>query len=453
VKALRSLLIASLLTVATSASAQDPNPWKFEFHGFVVGSLFMQDQAFLSGQGSGILNAAPVPANHVPRPGVSTDKSGTFVGGDFRQTRPIFVISGPEAFGAKPKAHFEFDLFGNTNAGGNGYQSPNVRMRQAYGELKWGNTTFDAGQHSAHLLLALIPTSVAHITNPVTLVGGGLIGNRSLGFRVFHTLPMDAWKLELGAEISQGHWNDALSGTGCGLSANTSPSEPGCAFPQNSPTGLSLAWASSMPEVVVRAKADGKSGNFAWMGWLAGYYESVNLKGFGNTNAPAGVTLQGGGVKKAIDAYAVTAGGKFDFMPVTLVVQAHTGRGTAPILGSMGQYGDIGELGYWAQLGFYATPQISLWALYAGSALDKKDLQKWANPTGAVLTESGATATSLRKDNQIISGMLRFMDGGYAVALEYTTITTKYLLGNLATDNGTKSSSGYQVVLSGGYFF
>lgn len=167
-KALRSILTASLLAlalVAVNASAQE-GP-KFEFHGFVVGSMYIQDQTFLTGQGNGILIAAPVPANKLPRPGSTTDKSGTFLGGDVRQTRPIFVLTGPQAFGATPKAHLEFDLFGNANAGALGYESANLRLRQAFGELKWGNTTFDAGQHSAQILLAQIPASLAHITNPV----------------------------------------------------------------------------------------------------------------------------------------------------------------------------------------------------------------------------------------------------------------------------------------------
>jgi hypothetical protein len=436
VKALRSLLLGSVLALAlastTARSAE--SPFKFEFHGFVVGTLYMQDEVFLTGQGSGLLMAAPAPANNLPRPGVATDKKSTFVGGDARQLRPIFVVTGPDAFGAKAKAHLEFDLFGNPNAGALGYESPNVRLRQAFGELKWGNTSLDAGQHSAQLLLAMIPTSLAHITNPVTF-GAGLLGWRTIGFRVLHAMPMEGFKLELGAELSHGKWADASA---AGV------------FPLNAPNGISLAWASSMPQIVGRVKADGKADDLTWMGWVAGSYEAINLKGFGNTVAPNGVTLQDGTNKKDIASWAVTAGGKFDYMPVTLALQFYTGRGTAPIAGTTLQFGDIADMGGWAQLGFFATKQISLWAIGGYSAADKKDLQNWLNPAGANLS---IAATTIRKDNTMLGGMARYADGGYQFAVEFYNYSTTYLTGNIANGGGEKGSSAYQVLVSGGYFF
>lgn len=428
---LSSLLVLGVTTAAVPARAADESPFKLEFHGFVVGSLYMQNQTFLTGQGSGLLMAAPIPSLELPIPGSATSKSGTFLGGDVRQTRPIFVITGPEALGAKPKAHFEFDLFGNQNAGALGYESPNVRLRQAYGELKWGNTTFDAGQHSAQILLGHIPTTVAHITNPVTF-GAGLLGWRTIGFRVFHGIPLDGLKLELAAELSHGKWAD------------------GAGFPGNAPNQISLAWSSNMPQVVGRVKAEGKSGDLSWAGWLAGSFEKVNLKGFGNSVAPNGVTLQDGSVKTSISSYAGVLGGRFAYYPVALNFQLYTGRGTAPMAGSMLQFGDIGDFGYWAEVGVNATKQFSLWGIVGGSSVDKEDLQNWANLGGANLTIAN---TTLRSNNQLFGGMLRYMDGGYALAAEFYTYTTKYLLGNLAAPGGTESTSAYQFLISGGYFF
>jgi hypothetical protein len=452
VKALRSLLLGSVLALAlastTARSAE--SPYKFEFHGFVVGSLYLQNQTFLTGQGSGLLMAAPTPGNHVPRPGVATDKEGTFLGGDIRQLRPIFVISGPDAFGAKAKAHFEFDLFGNANAGALGYESPNVRLRQAFGELKWGNTSLDAGQHSAQLLLAMIPTSVAHITNPVTF-GAGLIGWRTIGFRVLHAVPdiFEGWKLELGAELSHGKWNDAAAGV---------------AMPGNTPQTISLAWAPSTPQVVGRLKLDGKAGGVTTMVWVAGSFEAVDLKGFGSTVAPNGITLQDpdgagpqtGANKKTLSSWAATAGGKFDCpaatcgLQLSLALQGYTGRGTAPIAGTTLQFGDIADLGYWAQLGVWIDPRLSIWGIVGSSSADKKDLQSWLNLAGTDLSVPG---TTIRKDNNMYGGMLRYMDGGYAYAVEYFAYDTMYLTGNLANGGATKGSSAYQVLLSGGYFF
>jgi hypothetical protein len=440
VKARHLASIASFAALAlTTGAARAAEPGQegapaLEFHGFVVGSIYAQDQAFLSGQGSGILIAAPTPAASLPLPGASTSKSDTFLGGDIRQTRFILAYGGGEAWRAKPKAHLEFDLFGNPNSGVLGYESANVRIRQAYGELRWGNTTFDVGQHSAQILLAQIPASVAHITNPVPY-GAGLLGWRTIGFRAFHTIPLYGAKLELAAEVSHGKWADASGAT---------------VFPGNAPTAISLAWAAKTPEVVARVKADGKVGGLAWMYWVAGSYESVNLKGFGDTVAPNGVTLQDGSVKKGLASWAATAGGNLTFSPVTLMFQGYTGRGTGPLAGTMLQFGDIGDVGYWAQLGLYATKQISIWGIYGGSSADRKDLQNWLNPTGAALTEA---TTTLRKDNTVFGGMVRFADGGYTLALEGYSYTTRYLLGNLASDGGTTSTDAHQVVLSGGYFF
>lgn len=438
-KATRCLLTASLIAAplvsgeARAADAGPPGP-TLEFHGFVVGSIYSQDQTFLTGQGSGLLMAAPTPGTTLPIPGSTTSTSGTFLGGDVRQTRFIFALSGTEALGARPKAHLEFDLFGNSNTGALGYESPNPRLRQAYAELKWGNTTFDVGQHSAQILLGQIPTTVAHITNPVAY-GAGLIGWRTIGFRAFQAVPLEAARLEVAAEISHGKWSDA-SGT--------------TVFPGNTPNAISLAWAAGTPQLVGRVKAEGKRGSFSWMGWVAGSYESIDLKGFGNTVAPNGVTLQDGSVRKNIASYAATAGGNLTLTPVTLMFQGYTGRATGPLAGTVLQFGDIGDVGYWAQLGVFATKQLSLWGIYGASAADKKDLQNWLNPTGADLT---VATTAIRKDNAVYGGMLRYQEGGYAFAAEYYSYSTKYLLGNLANDRGTKSSSAYQVLLSGGYFF
>jgi hypothetical protein len=433
---MRSMLVASLVAAALAAAdarAADTGP-RFEFRGFVVGTFYSQDQTFLAGQGSGILIAAPTPGANLPIPGSTTSKSGTFLGGDVRQTRLIFGLTGAEAWGATPKAHLEFDLFGNPNAGVLGYESANVRLRQAYGELKWGNTTFDAGQHSAQILLAQIPASVAHITNPVAY-GAGLVGWRSIGFRVFHAIPLEAMKLEIGAELAHGKWADAAGTT---------------VFPGNAPNAISLAWASGTPQVVGRLKADGKAGDLAWMGWVAGSYESVDLKGFGSSVAPNGVTLQDGTNKKSISSYVATAGGNLTYAPVTLMFQGYTGRGTGPLAASTLQFGDIGDFGYWAQLGVFATKQISIWGIFGSSSADKKDLQNWLNPTGANLS---VPATTIRKDNNMYGGMLRFMDGGYALAAEYYAYDTMYLTGNLANGGATKGSSAYQLLVSGGYFF
>jgi hypothetical protein len=118
--------------------------------------------------------------------------------------------------------------------------------------------------------------------------------------------------------------------------------------------------------------------------------------------------------------------------------------------GSMLNFGDINDLGYWAQVGVYATPQVSIWGIYGASTLNKKDLQNWGNPAGTVLTEA---TTGLRQANAVYGGMLKFMDAGYAFALEYYANSTDWLLGNIAAPGGTKNTTASQILLSGGYFF
>jgi hypothetical protein len=421
VKALRSLLIASLLATATTAVAEE-SPWKFEFHGFVVGTLYMQDQTFLLGQGNGLTYTAPAPSNQLPRPGVATDKSGTFLGGDVRQTRFIFNMSGPDAFGAKAKAHLEFDLFGNSNGGGLGYESPNPRLRQAFGQLTWGATSLDFGQHSADLLLAFIPATLSHITNPVTF-GAGLLGWRTIGVRASHTVKTDAAAIELAGELVHGKWADAAGTT---------------VYPGNAPNQISLAWSTGVPKIGARVKASGKAGNLSWMGFVAGAYEGIDLKGLGSTQNPAGVTLADGSVKTSISSYAAVVGTQLTFAPVTLQAQFYTGRGTYPLAGNLLQPGDIGDMGYYAQVGVFATKEISLWGVYGASSSDKTDVRKWGGS---------------RSDNSVYGGMLRFMDAGYGIGLEYYANKTTWLTGTFAAPGADVKTDAYQVSLSGGYFF
>lgn len=434
----------AVMLIGPASGAAEENPWKVGINGFVVGTLFSQNQTFLYGQGAGVLMAAPPPIYQLPRPLAPTDKKDTFFAADVRQVRLVFNAEGPEAMGAKPKAVVDFDLFGNLGANAMGYESPSPRLRAAYAELKWGNTSADIGQHRTHLHIANTPVSLAHLFNPVTY-GAGTIGYRTVGLRALHLVPMGDWKVELGAEVSAGKWNDA----------NNAP-YPNNVFPGSTPQTISLAWSSGMPQLGGRVKADGKSGALGWMGFVAGSYQTINLKGFGDTVAPAGVTLQDGSVKKSLTSYAVSAGGNLELAPVTLRFAAYTGRATAPVLGGMLQIGDIGDVGYWAQFGIFATPEISFWATYGASSCNKKDLQNWTNPSGARLAEISANPlaiTTLRKDNVVAGGMVEYKSNGYAIAAEYHTISTAYLLGNLTNDDGVKWTSGYQIALSAGYFF
>ncbi len=435
-KNLRSLFTAALISAlaftAAPARAADESPFKFEFHGFVTGSMFLQDQQFAGAQGQGLLLVAPTPLENAPYKGNATPipvgratKSGTYLMSDIRQSRFIFATSGPKVFGgATPKAYIEGDFFGQSQSG-LFWESWGPRLRSAYAELNWGNTVFQAGQFSAHLLLGQIPNSVAHIANPTTF-GAGTVGWRTMGFRITETIPMDSWKLELAAELSHSRWADPVPGTTLAT--------------------VGLGTASDLPQVVARVRAFGKSGDFDWNVYVAGSYESVNFKGFGTTN-PNGVTLADGTVKTSVAPYVGEVGGLFKYDIVSLAFNVYTGAGTGQMAGSFLQMGQIADTGYWAQLGINATKEFSIWGLFGGETLNKTDIKNWA----AVYANAAQ-----KSDNQLFGGQLRYQDGGYAFALEYSHYATKYLAvttGPVANQYPDTTTNASQFLLTAGYFF
>jgi len=442
VKALRSLMIASLLTVATSAVAQDPSPYKFEFHGFVTGSLYMQDQIFSGNVGQGLLFFAPTPGNAAPcktpactsgtfAAGTAT-KSGTLVGGDVRQSRYIFALSGPQVFaGATPKAYFEGDLFGPGPAGIL-TESWVWRIRAAYAQLNWANASIAAGQFSANTAFAQMPDSVSHIANPLSF-GAGNYGWRQMGFRGAYTIPMEGMKLTLTATVAGAKsFNDGALGPA-------------------SPAAASFALASGMPGLELNANLEGKAGSFGYRVYADAYYQSADLKGFGKTN-PNGVTLPDASVKTSTTSNAYEIGGKFTFAPVYLAFNFYSGQGLGQWAGSLLQMGEVKDMGYWASLGANLTKEFSLNATYGAGLPDKKDVLKWAVAAGTAAPKS---------ENTLIAGQAKYMDGGYAFALEYISYATKYLYGptnavaTWADRNNTHTitTNAYQIILTGAYFF
>lgn len=432
-KTLRSLFVAaSVLALAfTAAPARAADEFKFEMHGFITGSMFMQDQQFAGAQGQGLLLDAPTPLNNAPYKGNAvtvpagraTD-SGTYLMGDIRQSRFIFAVTGPKAFGATPKAYIEGDFLGGSGSA-LFWESWVPRMRQAYAELNWGNTVFQAGQYSAQLLLAQIPNSVAHIANPPTF-GAGTVGWRPMGFRILHSIPLDGLKLELAAEVVHSRWADPVPGTALDT--------------------VGFGTASGMPQLVGRVKAEGKAGELAWTGYVAASYESVNLKGFGSI-LPNGVTLADGTVKTSVSPYVAEVGGFFKYNPITLAFNVYTGSGTSAMAGALLQNGMIGDTGYWVQLGVNATPEFSIWGIFGAETLDKTDITNWA----AVYANAAP-----KSDNQMFGGQLRYQQGGYAFALEYYRYATKYLAVTTASPNTSypdTTTNASQFILTGAYFF
>jgi hypothetical protein len=422
VNSLRSLFIASTLALALSANtarAADESPFKFEFHGFVVGSLYYQDQVFANAQGQGLLLAAPSNANKAPSttPTVpNATKSGSLLGGDIRESRFAFSLTGPkEAFlGGTPRAYFEFDLFGLNGAGAYATEQNIPRIRAAIAEVKWGATTFQAGQQN-QLVVVQTPATVAHVPNPVTY-GAGTIGWRTPGLRILHAIPMDGFKLELGAEVVANNYNNGVQAVNGA---------------QNTPASVSFGNASGLPMIQARAKLDGKAGDIGWSAYLVGVYDSVKLEGFGGAATPPTIN---GAVKKSIDSYAVQAGGKVNFAPVYVAANGYYGKGTGNMLGAIVQFGDIKNWGAWAQVGVDATKELSIHAIFGTDRPEAKDVRAWAGT---------------RLENTVYGGMIRYMEGGYALGVEGYQFDTKYSTGATTSVN----NKGLQIIGSAGYFF
>jgi hypothetical protein len=95
------------------------------------------------------------------------------------------------------------------------------------------------------------------------------------------------------------------------------------------------------------------------------------------------------------------------------------------------------------------TPEFSAWA-FVGT-------ERFINYRDAVAAFSSATnpASAVRLANVTFAGMLRYMEGGYALALEYVHMHTKYAspqaTSRIAAPNGILD--GNQLMLSGFYFF
>lgn len=411
----------ALLLSATAVSAQE-SPFKFEFHGFVTGSMYYQDQAFALMQGQGLLLAAPVPANAAPYdlpgtpPAGAATKSGSLLGGDVRNSRFSFGVTGPTALGGTPRGYLELDFFAPVNngagtiaGGGNfGNEQPLPRLRVAIAELKLGSTVIQVGQQN-QLVIPQIPASIAHIANPTTYAAGS-IGWRTPGIRVVHTLPVGAFKLELAAEAVKNKWNDVNY------------------LNETSPATISPGQASGLPMFQGRLKLDGKAGDVTFSAYAVGVYHQVNLEGFGTTT-PGGVNG-----KKTLSGNVVEVGGNLRVSLVSLAANFYTGKATGNLLGAIAQFGDIADTGYWAQLGVNPTKEIGIYALYGANTPDEDDVRKW---------------NGTRLKNQLIGGMVRYAQAGYQVGIEGYQYTTTWVTG-ATTD---KDESALQIIATAGYFF
>jgi hypothetical protein len=429
---------------ATAMAEEAKSGPKFEFHGFIGGSLFAQDAVF-NGYGQQIFHLTKQP---------NQDK--IILGGDARQTRLNFSLAGPTVFGgAVPKGVVELDFFsalsnttlvtsvtptGNpvtsvaTTTTTTGPVAVTPRLRLSYAELNWGSTIFRMGQDNDLVNGTFGVTSVGHIPQTYAYSAGQL-GTRHLDAEVFQTLPVGDMKLELALQVQSSIQlanTDVFNGQ---MSSAESSGLPGL---------------ESRIRLVVPKMLDV---------FVAGHWNSIDRNGQNNAT---NIALSRGDKQQIV---AGQVGAKITAGPLTLQGQGYVGKNLSFETAGLGQtvgvnQGDVHEWGAWGQLGFNVTPQFSAWAFLGTEKDNYKDAIANFNTVLAAGTAATA-ANSARLQNVTFAGMLRYMDGGYALGLEWVHMHTKY--GRPLNDAKVGSTSasltnraeldGNQLMLSGMYFF
>lgn len=133
----RSIIAAMVLSVPAMALAE-PVTSKFNLS---VGGFVKLDYAYNSvnfGNSGGLTPPGVVPADSA----ATTRKDQSIF--TARQSRLWFKVAGPDFMGAKTGALIETDFYGDASAGA---ESPQMRMRLAYGTLDWQNTQILFGQN------------------------------------------------------------------------------------------------------------------------------------------------------------------------------------------------------------------------------------------------------------------------------------------------------------------
>jgi hypothetical protein len=437
---------------AKPAEAPKPPAFTFALHGFVSGSVYMQDTSLgpSEGQQSLFVNAQP------PKQPV---QDRMIFSGDVRQSRFNFSVAGPKlpGFGnATPRAVLEIDFFGGFGSGNYGDVSVLPRMRWAYAELDWGGGNRLLFGQTNDLIFTIAPASLAHIAFPYSY-GSGNIGWRRPGIFGFLTMgDKKATNVELALEVGRSQWADQGAVTAAANTTGTPPNPTiaGNGIGQNTvglggdPYGFSLGVASGLPAVEARIMlASGTD----WSVFTTGHWQRADRTGVGDL--PASATFTPG---KDIDTIAGNAGGKYKYGPLQLAAIGFVGKNLAPLVGNFLQFqsntvGDIHDVGGWVQAGFNLTPLLSVWG-YVGI--------ERPNETEA----TNARFTRLRNVTSV--GMIQYRDsvkvGGlasdYAIGFEwihYNTRVRQYVstTGTAAVAAGSGDIGGNQWILSGNYFF
>jgi hypothetical protein len=135
-------LVAVSTLLATSAMAEEPvtSNYKFSIGGYVkldyaYNSDNLGSNGFITPGGAGLSTAYALKSG-------STQQEQSILG--VKQSRLWFKADGPTFLGAKTGALIEGDFYGDNSSAA---ESPQFRMRLAYGTIDWANTSILFGQY------------------------------------------------------------------------------------------------------------------------------------------------------------------------------------------------------------------------------------------------------------------------------------------------------------------
>ena len=335
-------------------------------HGFIAASAFTQDGEFTFGNGQNALY-----------PAAGTD--GNLSGFDIRNTRFWLDITGARLNDTGTGGgRIEMDFFGGFNGtGAYSRQQPTPRLRQAYLDLAndKGSTVRIGQQWDLMFPIDAVPASVTHLAFPLGF-GSGMIGWRFPGVVWMQNINRgsDGAKLRFDVGAFDGSWSG----------------------PGNNVNYATAGNVDFRPQIQGRLRAQGSN----WVAWAAAHYSSLDLRGVaGNIDTP---------LDSKITSHALEVGGSWNPGNFMLKGMAYTGNGIGHLFGALSQFGDISEVGGFAQVGYKFTPEWSANAFYSVVLPDKNDVIRWmGNGAGGKLR------------NQQAAVNVQYASGAYAIGVEF----------------------------------
>lgn len=370
------------------------------FHGFINATAFDQSRPFNFGNGQ---NA------EWPTPG----SKGSLSGVDIRNTRFWLDITGARMGNNwTGGGRLEFDFFGGNNGtGAYAGQQPVPRVRQAYLDLDnaGSGTKVRVGQQWTLMFpLDNVPDSLSHVAFPLGF-GTGIVGWRYPGVVVMQDLNRGAtesakWRLDMAA--FSGNWASRSS-------------------TDSTTNYLTGGNAGFRPQLEARLRVAGSN----WIAYATGHYSEIDLGSVDGNGSTA--------IKSKIKSTAFAVGGIVKPGPWNLKAYVFTGNGMGQNFGALSQFGDIFEIGGFAQVGYSFNKNWTLSAFYGTDRPDEDDVRAWRG-----------TAVGLLRNEQFALDLI-YANGPYKFGIEamHDKLDT--------TSDGvtTKTISGNQVSVSAQYSF